>query len=75
MSPGNPRLDVGSISFYLWLIYHSIMANLPWSDNTRLDYNTPCKLCREECVSVGNGYCYEHMKDRLINAMLLSNRQ
>lgn len=50
------------------------MAQLPWSDNKRSDYNTPCVLCREENVSVGNGLCYEHMKDKLTRAMLLTNK-
>jgi len=24
-----------------------------------MEYNIPCKLCREQALSVGNGYCKE----------------
>lgn len=46
------------------------MNDLPWSHNRDLNILEPCMLCREQRISVGDGYCREHLIERLTQVIL-----
>jgi len=39
-------------------------------DKPYVNFNKPCKCCREQCISVGNGYCRTHYMELLTQAIL-----
>lgn len=35
-----------------------------------VNHNVPCKCCRDECISVGAGYCRTHYMELLTQVIL-----